>query len=272
MTAAEAKNTSGTPAQRYFIAGLLTVIPLGVTVFVLYYLVKFLGAIGKYPVFLMTKSLREADRAEWQSSLIEFLDKSPWVYDTLGFILVLLLIYFVGIMTSNFIGKQLVRLFEWFVNGIPLVKTIYGAVKKLVDMVSQDPGGGDVQRVVLIEFPSPEMKTIGLVTRTFQDAHTGRKLAAVYVPTTPNPTSGYLEIVPVDRIVSTDWTFDQAMSFIVSGGATAPDKMFYERAPEGVSLLGGKSGEGDQATPAQGDPPPASPSSPDEKPQQPEIS
>jgi uncharacterized membrane protein len=64
---------------------------------------------------------------------------------------------------------------------------------------------------------------VGLVTRVLRDVDDGREYAAVYVPTTPNPTSGYLEVVPVERLTPTDWTLDQAMAFIISGGAMAPD-------------------------------------------------
>jgi len=87
-------------------------------------------------------------------------------------------------------------------NRIPLVQTIYGGVKKLLAALQQKPDR--VQRVVLIAFPTPEMKTVGFVTRVLTDHQTGRELAAVYVPTTPNPTSGYLEIVPLDKVTSTD--------------------------------------------------------------------
>ena len=73
------------------------------------------------------------------------------------------------------------------------------------------------------------MKSVGFVTRILQDEHTGEELAAVYVPTTPNPTSGYLEIVPVSQLTPTDWTADQAMSFIISGGAVAPDKIPFSQ-------------------------------------------
>ncbi len=72
-------------------------------------------------------------------------------------------------------------------------------------------------RVVLIDFPSPEMKPVGLVTRVMKDT------------TTPNPTSGYLEIIPLDRVTSTDWSLDEAMAFIMSGGAVAPDSMNYDQ-------------------------------------------
>src|SRR5690606_29419745 len=95
-----------------------------------------------------------------------------------------------------------------------------GGTKKLLSGLQSKPSG--TQRVVLIDFPSPDLKSIGFVTRVFRDAG-GRELAAVYVPTTPNPTGGYLEIVPVERLTATDWSVDQAMAFILSAGAMAPD-------------------------------------------------
>lgn len=71
------------------------------------------------------------------------------------------------------------------------------------------------------------MKTVGLVTRVLVDEHRGQELVALYVPTTPNPTSGYLKIIPLDKVTSTNWTVDEAMSFIISGGAVAPEKITY---------------------------------------------
>lgn len=75
------------------------------------------------------------------------------------------------------------------------------------------------------------MKTLGLITRTIIDSTSGEELAAVYVPTAPNPTSGYIEIVPMRDVVFTDWTFDQAMAFIVTGGSSAPDTIPYSNRP-----------------------------------------
>ena len=71
------------------------------------------------------------------------------------------------------------------------------------------------------------MKTIGLVTRVLKDRSTGEELGVVYVPTSPNPTSGYIEIVPIRNLTFTDWTFDQAMSFVITGGSNAPDTIEY---------------------------------------------
>ena len=108
-----------------------------------------------------------------------------------------------------------------------MVQKIYGSVRKLLSALQTEPQ--NIQRVVLIEFPTESMKTVGLVTKILKDEKTGKDLACVYVPTTPNPTSGYLEIVPVERLVSTDMTLDEAMTLVVSGGAVGPDTIRYEK-------------------------------------------
>jgi uncharacterized membrane protein len=151
----------------------------------------------------------------------------PWFQSGMAIVLVLAALYAVGWVATHVIGRQLLRTFDQLMNRIPLVKTIYGSVRQLLAVLQQHPDG--VQRVVLIEFPSAAMKTIGFVTRTMRDADSGRELVVVYVPTTPNPTSGYLEIVPLDQVISTDWTIDEAMAFIISGGAVAPATLQYEQ-------------------------------------------
>jgi uncharacterized membrane protein len=90
-------------------------------------------------------------------------------------------------------------------------------------VLQNKPSG--VQRVVLVEFPRRGMKVVGFVTRVMLEDGTGREMAAVFIPTTPNPTGGYLEVVPLDELTPTDWTMDQAMAFIISGGAVAPDTL-----------------------------------------------
>lgn len=234
-SSSSSESTSNKPARaRYFVTGLFTVIPLGVTAIVLYYLVKGLSRIGSKPAEFVQKQLEKSFGGEDPEGLMSFIT-TEWFQDGIAVLIVITLVYFTGMLTSNFVGRRLVKFFEWFMDRIPFVRTIYGGMRKLVDLLQQDTGS-DVQRVVLIEFPSSEMKAVGLVTRTFLDQDTGRKLAAVYVPTTPNPTNGYVEIVPVDRIISTNWTFDEAVSFIVSGGAVAPDQIPYSKS-EGKFLV-----------------------------------
>jgi uncharacterized membrane protein len=126
-----------------------------------------------------------------------------------------------GWLARRVVGQRLIRWFEALVARVPLASTVYGSARQLLDILQTQPDGA--QRVVLIDFPHKEMKSVGFVTRVIREQGSGRELAAVYVPTTPNPTSGYLEIVPVEMTTPTDWSVDEAMRFIISGGAVSPE-------------------------------------------------
>ena len=149
------------------------------------------------------------------------------VLTAIAVVVALWIIYIVGAIASNVIGARLIRWLGQQIDRIPLVRQVYGAVQKLVQSLSNKPDG--VERVVLLPFPTPEMRAIGFVTKTFTDAASGQELAAVYMPTAVNPTCGYLEIIPIDKCVETDLTADQAMNMILSGGATAPDTVRFGR-------------------------------------------
>jgi len=99
------------------------------------------------------------------------------------------------------------------------VQAIYSASKQLVGALKKKPDGP--ARVVMIDFPGPNTKAIGLVMRTYKDK-SGEEMAAVFVPTSPNPTSGYLLMAPMKTLLVTEMTMDQAMATVVSGGAVAP--------------------------------------------------
>jgi len=208
--------------RRRLLTGFITAIPLVVTWFVVSFLFRLLSDIGRP---LVTALGRAAHRISPETA--ELLAQ-PWFVPVLSALLVILVIYCLGVLASLVIGRRVIEVFETLMRRIPIVQTIYGSVRQLLDVLRQDTG--EVQRVVLIDFPTPEMKAIGFVTRTLTDADTGEELAAVYVPTTPNPTSGYLEIVPVRNVVSTTWTFDEAMTFIVSGGAVGNSSMNYSKS------------------------------------------
>ncbi|MFW5868136.1 MAG: DUF502 domain-containing protein, partial [Armatimonadota bacterium] len=199
--------------QRYLVAGILTVIPVWVTWLLVEFLFRLLSSTGAQVIHEIALVIR-AD-APGVAAWLE----QPWFQSILAASLMIAGLATLGWLTTRVGGQRLLAFFDSLVERIPVVKMVYGGVKQLINSLQARPDG--VQRVVLIDFPSPEMKTVGLVTRTFTDADTGRKLAAVYVPTTPNPTSGYLEIVPVERVTSTSWTVDEAMNFIISGGTVA---------------------------------------------------
>lgn len=209
--------------QRNIIAGLLTFIPVWVTWLVVVFLFELLSDLGEPAAQALAAIARpySPEIAQWFAH--------PWFQSGLAILLMLLLLFMLGWLATWVLGQRILKAFDDLMAKIPFVKKVYGSTKKLVEILRERPDG--VQRVVLIDFPSPEMKTVGFVTRTLIDEHTGEELAAVYVPTTPNPTSGYLEIVPVSRITSTEWTMDEAMTFVISGGAVAPDRMTYSKRP-----------------------------------------
>jgi uncharacterized membrane protein len=212
--------------QRYLVSGILTVVPLWVTYLIFEFIFERLSNVGMPWIRALAGQIRSdsPNLAQW------LLDSS--FQSTLAALITLVGLYLLGWSVNHVMGKRIVGGFEALLNRMPGIKGVYGAVKKLVNVFEHRPENG--QRVVLIAFPTPEMKTVGLVTRTLIDTQTGKELSAVFVPTTPNPTSGYLEIIPSERLTPTDWTLEQAMSFIVSGGAVAPDGVSYDgpKAPQ----------------------------------------
>ncbi len=210
----------GTPSlghrlQRLFLTGLLTLLPIWLT----WIVVKFVfGLLSGLSQPLVAPALAELAAANPRS--LGWLS-DPWVQTALALLATIAVILLAGWMARRVVGQRLLRWFEALVARIPLASTIYGSARKLLDILQTQPDG--TQRVVLVDFPHTQMKSVGFVTRVIRERGTGRELAAVYVPTTPNPTSGYLEIVPVEKITPTDWTVDEAMAFIISGGAVSPD-------------------------------------------------
>ena len=213
-------------ARRNIIAGLFTFIPIWVTWLILNILFRLLSDLGEPAARALAAVARpySAEAALWFAH--------PWFHTGLAIVLMLVLLFTLGWLATWVLGQRILKAFDALMAKIPFVKKVYGSTKQLVDILRERPDG--IQRVVLIDFPSPEMKTVGFVTRTLIDEHTGDELAAVYVPTTPNPTSGYLEIVPVSRITATEWTMDEAMTFVISGGAVGPDRMAYSRKSPGA--------------------------------------
>lgn len=204
--------------QRFVLAGLVTIIPLLVTWIVVDFILGILERTGR-PLALWLASIFETSEGTLAAWLTQ-----PWLQWVLAIVITILMLYLLGLIASRVIGRRLIAATEHIFSRLPFVQNVYGATKKLVEVLRTRP---DERPVVLIEFPNEGMKTLGLVTRIINDAKTGEKLAVVYVPTTPNPTSGYLEIVPMEKVVYTDMSFEEGMSFVVTGGAIGPDSIRF---------------------------------------------
>jgi uncharacterized membrane protein len=224
-----------TKIRRNLVAGILTFIPILITLWVISFMLGVLIAIGSPFVKAWVAWLRI------HSPELANAFSAPWFQGTISIAIVLAALYVLGEVATAVAGRRLLAAFDYLMARIPIVQSIYGAARQLVN--SFQTSAGNTQRVVLIEFPSPGMKTVGLVTRIFNDADTGAEIAAVYVPTTPNPTSGYMELVPVGSLVMLDWTINEAMTFIMSGGAAAPPKINYlKSAPSLAEAIKAKIG------------------------------
>jgi uncharacterized membrane protein len=209
--------------QTYFLTGLLTLAPIFLVFFVFKFVFGLLSDISQPVIAPLTEHL-----VQTYPLMFAWLAQD-WVKIAIGVVVTVVFIVAIGFMTRRVIGQRLLIWIEALISKVPLANTVYSSARKLLDMLQTKPDG--TQRVVLINFPHENMKSVGFVTRTLKDEHTGEELAAVYVPTTPNPTSGYLEIVPVSQLIPTDWTPDQAMSFIISGGAVSPETIPFSRRP-----------------------------------------
>lgn len=206
--------------RRWFLAGLLTLLPLWLAWLVVSVLFGLFSDLSRPWVEPLLDGLagRHPETFGWAGH-----NAAMAVFGLIGTFTIIIT---VGALVRRVIGQTLLTWIEGLIARVPLVNVVYSSARKLLDLLQQPPG--TAQRVVLIEFPNRDMRAVGFVTRTLREEGSGRELAAVYVPTTPNPTSGYLEVVPVERLVATDWTVDEAMAFIISGGAVAPASIPFE--------------------------------------------
>jgi uncharacterized membrane protein len=193
--------------RRYLIAGLLVWMPLYVT----FILVKFLGGVMDDSIGLLPDNLRPE---QWWGTPLP----------GLGVILTIVLIFVTGVLTANFVGRKVVGGWEALLERIPFVRSIYSASKNFAEIVFSD---SDVafSKVLLVEYPRK-----GLYTLTFQtatevgeiQARTGQDVVACFVPTTPNPTSGFIIIVPKKDTIELDMEVEEAVKLVMSLGVVVP--------------------------------------------------
>lgn len=218
---------------RYILIGFLTVTPLWVTWLVFDFLLNLLARIGDP----LLKGVAHAVRPFSGTAASWLLDSN--FQHAVAALLTIVSLYGIGLLASFVIGKKVIGIYENILARLPLAQTIYGATKRFLHTISKPPVTG--QRVVLISFPSPEMKAVGFITKIMLDKNSGKKLAAVYVPTSPNPTSGYIEILPMEDVILTDWTTEEAMAFVVTGGTNAPESLNFFNKPKQPEPAAGKS-------------------------------
>lgn len=207
--------------RTHFLAGLFVLIPIAFTAWVMHAIFSWLSELGQPIVTNLIRSMSVAPGSLVDLERVHRVQRVLEVFkDIFSFIFVIILIYLLGWATTKVLGKRLLGGFDQLIQRIPLAKGIYGTLKQLLSTFQQKPEG--VERVVLVAYPSASVRSVGLVTRTYRDETTGREMASVYCPIAPFLTSGNVAIVPVEELMSTDWSVDEALRFIASGGTARP--------------------------------------------------
>jgi uncharacterized membrane protein len=211
--------------KQHFMAGIITAGPLFVTWLVFTFILGVLANAGLPLVHLLI--------APFPGTFLN----QPWLQYVLAVLLTVTVFYLVGRMTSRVVGQQMFGLFEASLERLPLVNKIYTSVRQAIETITVKKDNG--QRVVLIDFPLQGQKSIGFLTRVIADASTGHPIAAVLVPQAINPSSAFLQFVPMSLITETDLTMEQAMSMLLTGGAVCPDVIRYSAPnPEAINRDG----------------------------------
>jgi uncharacterized membrane protein len=193
--------------KKYFITGLLVLVPLVITVWVL-----------KSLIGVMDQSLLLLPDA-WHPHAL-FGRDIPGV----GAVLTVAIVLTTGIIATNFFGKQLIVLWEKLLNRVPVVKSVYSSVKQVSDTLFSDSGNA-FRKAVLVQFPRQGAWTIAFVTGApggDVSNHLRGEYVSVFVPTTPNPTGGYFLMMPKADVIELEMSVDEALKYIISMGVVAP--------------------------------------------------
>ncbi len=203
------------------VGGLLLALPLLITLWVLGWFYSLLEqkVIDPLVGFLLWK-------LRWTTSSTEL----PYWFETyaapvIAIVLALALLYLLDLLADT----RLHRAVGWTLRRIPVFSHIYNPVRQVFESLDREPGQQRPQRLVLITFPHPGVKLPAFVTATCQDIETKRPLLCVYVPTTPVPTSGFFLLVPEDEVTELNWSSEQTLQAVMSGGIASPPEVSYFR-------------------------------------------
>ena len=193
--------------RRYLVAGVLVWVPLGITVLI----IKFLVDLMDNTLLLLPADYRPE---AWLGFRIP----------GLGIVLTVVVVFITGVIAANLVGRKLVNLGERILARIPLVRSIYSAVKQVTETIFSG-SGKSFRKVVLVEYPRKGIWTLAFKTGEGADElqrRIGKTVINIFVPTTPNPTSGFFLMVPCEDVIELDLSVDDGLKMIISAGVVVP--------------------------------------------------
>ena len=215
-------------------AGLLVVLPLLVTWVVVKFVFGIMRDSSQWAVMALLEN-RWFQEHVWRLQLhgrgpidveqvLRDYPSLDWGLAIFSVLLTILLLYAIGVFTANIIGQRLVALLDLLLARVPLVKTVYRACKQILSTFTGDQKQA-FQRVAMFPFLSPGVYSLGFVTSIFTDPNSGEEYVTIFYATTPNPTTGFVFILKRADIVELDWTIEEAVKAIMSGGILMPPNM-----------------------------------------------
>jgi uncharacterized membrane protein len=195
-----------------FVGGLLLVLPLLITVWLLDILFGVVHDNVTPLVFSVLRAIGLGGLEGWHARL---------TVPLIGVLLTFLVVYLIGLLGANLLGRRVVTAVESWILRVPFVRSIYGGARQLLDAFNATKSGG-FSRVVMVEYPRRGIWTMGFVTNERPGRGGAAREVFVFLPTTPNPTSGWLALIPADQIVDLDLTVEEGIKLIVSGGIVLP--------------------------------------------------
>jgi len=220
--------------QANFWAGLVIVLPAVISIAVLRWLFGTVSVITDTLLFFLPGELTHHHQGS---------GPMHWYWSLVALVLAIILIATVGLLARNYFGRKIIEWVDLAMMRVPLLNKIYSATKQVNDAFSASNKSA-FRTVVLVEFPHAGMWSIGFVTSEQQEevqARTGRKVMCVFVPATPNPTSGFLMMVPVEKVIKLEMSVAEAIKYIVSLGAILPESSpslrRVDKIPAGESAL-----------------------------------
>ncbi len=205
------------------IGGLIFALPIAITISIVYWLLVTLQSFVLDPLAKLTASVQA-----YVSHYPALASLPAWWYDVasplLAIFLAIVTLYFLGLALRSWVYRTV----EWFLLHVPVVNTIYRAVRNVVESLgSQLQGGASFKRVVLVEFPHPGVRSLGLVTNSLRDITTGRTILTVYIMTGFMPPGGFTLFVPEESVTNIAWNVNDTLQAIISAGLTTPPTIHY---------------------------------------------
>ncbi len=202
--------------RRTIMAGLTIIVPLWLTGWVLKFLFDWADGFSAPLIRQMARP---------------FVDDPDFHIPGLGFVLTFIILWVVGALATNVVGRSLWQFAREALEGLPLVRTIYAPIQQLVESLTS-PGKGGFEKVVLVEYPRIGMWTLGFLAGNVPREDEAAPAHSIFVPTAPNPTTGFMLIVPPEQLRPTDLRVEEALKMIVSAGVAVPPALFLHAEAE----------------------------------------